>query len=112
MGPWGRSREVEKVKQPAQQSIASLPEHQQDAAMSKVDHANETYPPVELPTGQSLHVHCHNGEWDVWLNCEESTFTGLCIVAGAPTREEAVRMAVAVFEAAEAELQSERSARG
>lgn len=72
--------------------------------MSATARASEDYPSVALSTGQLLHVCQMGGEWEVWINCEDADFTGLCVAVGA-TRDDAVRDAVAVFEAAEAELQ-------
>lgn len=86
-----------------QQSVASLPEHQQDTAISAVDRAVELYPSV-LVEGHLLHVCEMHGEWVVWLNTEDMDFTGLC-VAAAPTRDAAVAEAVRVFEAVVVELQ-------
>lgn len=89
-----------------QQSVASLPEPQQDAAMSHVDQAVDKYPAVRLSTGQRLHVFAdaNETEWEVWLNCEDMDFTGIC-VAVARTRQEAVTEAMRVFEAAVDQLQ-------
>jgi hypothetical protein len=103
MNSWGRQREVEKPK--AQVSIASLPEHEQDAAMARVDAAVEKYPAIELSTGQRLHVFEQDGEWDVWLNCEDADFTGICVAAGHRSRDAAIAQAVKVFEAAADALQ-------
>lgn len=100
MQSWPRSREVEKVKQV---SVASLPEHEQDAAMEKVAAAGEQYPSV-LVAGRLLHVFEMDGEWQVWLNTEDMDFTGLCVSVG-DTRDEATAAAVRVFEAAAKELQ-------
>jgi hypothetical protein len=96
-----RRREVEK---PKQVSVASLPEKQQDGVMAACDDASERYPAAVLPTGERLHVYEQAGEWHVWLNCEDADFTGIC-VAVAPTRDEAIARAVAVFEAAADQLQ-------
>ncbi|HYM24961.1 MAG TPA: hypothetical protein VEU08_17210 [Vicinamibacterales bacterium] len=75
MNSWGRHREVEKVKPPRQISVAQLPEHQQDAAMSQVDEAIEKFPSV-MVAGHLLHVCQIDGHWQVWLNCEDAEFTG------------------------------------
>jgi hypothetical protein len=103
MQSWGRHREVEKVK-PAQVSVASLPEHEQDAAMDACRRASKDYPSVELPTGQLLHVFQQGGDWDVWLNCEDADFTGICLAVEG-SRDAAVAEAVKVLEAAIEELQ-------
>jgi len=87
------------MKRIRQSSVASLPEKAQDAAMRAVDAAIAEYPAVLLPTGQRLHVFCQGGAWDVWLNCEDADFTGIC-VAVQGTRAEAVADAIRVFEAA------------
>lgn len=101
MNSWSRSREVEKPKQ--QCSVASLPEHEQDAAMERVDRAREGFPTRELD-GASLHVCMMGEEWQVWLNCEQSEFTGLCVSIGL-TRQAAVTDAVRILEAAVDALQ-------
>lgn len=110
MNNWGRQREVEKVKDPMppprsqkQLSVAQLPEHQQDAAMDSVDLATERYPQV-MVEGCGLHVCQIDGGWQVWLNTDDATFTGLCISA-ADTRDKAVAEAVATLEAAVEALQ-------
>jgi hypothetical protein len=88
-----------------QQSIGSLPEEQQDAAMGAAEGATERFPSVNLSTGERLHIfEVAPGTWEVWLNCEDADFTGIC-VAVAKTRQDAVTHAVAVFEAAVEELQ-------
>lgn len=96
MNTWSRSREVEKPK--GQQSVASLPEHQQDAAMDRADRATAKYPTRELE-GASLHIAKVGSDWEVWLNCEDSTFTGLCVSAG-KSRQDAVTDAVRILEEA------------
>jgi len=78
-----------------------------DRELEDVEHASETYPSVQLPTGQGLHVYQRGGEWCVWLNTEASDFDGLC-VAVAVTRDAALGQAVAVFQAAIEELQKPR----
>lgn len=102
MQSWGQQREVERVKR-RQVSVASLPDDQQDAAMGAAHLASEQYPSV-LVKGHLLHV-CENaGEWEVWINCEDADFTGVCIGA-AWTRQAAVQQAVTVLEAVLVELQ-------
>jgi len=86
-----------------QQSVASLPEHQQDAAMHDVDVATERYPSIRVDDC-SLHVFETRGEWEVWLNNEDHDFTGLCLSIGA-TRDDAVTAAVRILEAATEKLQ-------
>ena len=103
MQSWGSQREVEKPK--SQQSIASLPEEQQDAAMDECRRASEDYPSVALATGQLLHVFKEGGRWSVWLNCEDADFTGICVAADHCSRDAAIAEAVRVFEAAVEELQ-------
>jgi hypothetical protein len=89
----------------AQQSIASLPESQQSGAMKDTERAVLRFPAVTLPTGERLHVfEMHTDCWEVWLNCEDADFTGIC-VAVEKTRQAAIARAVAVFEAAVDELQ-------
>lgn len=87
-----------------QQSVASLPEGQQEQAMDENDRATRDYPSIELDAGASLHVCEHGGEWCVWLNVEDSTFTGLCLSVR-PTRDAAVAEAVTVLEQAVEALQ-------
>lgn len=88
-----------------QQSVASLPEDQQEQAMDECDRATRDYPPIDLPSGASLHVFDEgDGEWCVWLNVEDSTFTGLCLSVQ-PTRDGAVAEAVMVLEQAVEALQ-------
>ena len=90
-----------------QLSVSALPKDQQDAAMAGTHAASERHPAVTLPTGQRLHVFKNgaDGAWDVWLNCEDADFTGIC-VAVKPTRQLAIAEAVRVFEAAVEQLQS------
>lgn len=102
MQSWSRAREVEKPKI-RQQSVASLPEHQQDAAMGRTEQASEQFPSVAVE-GCSLHVCQIDGEWEVWLNNEDHDFTGLCVSTG-ETRDEAVAAAVKILEAAVEQLQ-------
>lgn len=102
MQSWGSQREVERVKR-QQVSVVSLPEEQQDAVMAATDLASAQYPSV-LVKGHLLHV-CENaGEWEVWINCEDRDFTGVCVGA-AWTRQAAVQQAVTVLEAVLVELQ-------
>lgn len=103
MQRWGQGREVERVKPAAQVSIAQPPEHQQDAAMHRTEIASQRHP-SELVEGHLVHVCEIGGEWEVWLNCEDADFTGVCIGVG-DTRDEAVAQAVKVLEAAAAHLQ-------
>lgn len=104
MNNWGAHREVEKVKNPPRQiSVAQLPEHQQDAAMREVDEAREKFPSV-LVAGHLLHVCQMGSTWEVWLNCEDTEFTGLCVSVGV-TRDAAIAEAVRVFEAVVEKLQ-------
>lgn len=72
--------------------------------MAETEQASEDYPSVPLPTGQRLHVFRTGETWDVWLNCEDADFTGICVAVGT-TRDDAIREAVRVFEAAVEELQ-------
>lgn len=106
MQSWSRSREVEKPKpmrSARQMSVSQLPEAQQDAAMASVDEAREKYEQVEVG-GCGLHVCFIDDEWQVWLNTEDATFTGLCVSTGA-TRDLALADAVATLEAAVEHLQ-------
>lgn len=102
MNNWGTHREVEKVKQV---SVASLPEDDQDAAMSAVDEAIARFPST-LVAGHRLHVCQIDGEWQLWLNTEEAEFTGLCLTAGA-TREVVVAEAIESLEAVIATLKGQ-----
>lgn len=94
------------MKKITQQSVASLPESQQDAAMSAVDRATVDYPSVRVE-GCSIHV-CEmggpGGDWEVWLNNEDHDFTGLCLSVG-KTRDKAVADAVTALQAAVERLQ-------
>jgi hypothetical protein len=81
-----------------QQSVASLPEGQQDAAMHENERASESHPSVPVG-GCSLHVCQYDGEWQVWLNTCDADFTGLCVSVGR-TRDIAIAEAVATLEAA------------
>lgn len=101
MQSWGGQREVEKPTI-RQQSVASLPDHQQDAARHATEIASEQYPSVSV-ADCSLHVCRMGDEWELWLNNQHEDFTGLC-AAAAPTREEVIAEAIRVFEAALAEL--------
>jgi hypothetical protein len=106
MQSWGAQREVEKpkpMKHERQISVSQLPEAKQDEAMASVDEATEKYAQVEVG-GCGLHICFIDGEWQVWLNTEDATFTGLCVSAG-PTRQAAIADAVATLEAAVAHLQ-------
>jgi hypothetical protein len=67
------------------------------------DQASRDYPSV-LVAGHLVHVYKQDGEWSVWLNCEDMDFTGLCIGIG-KTRNRAVADAVAALEAVVAKLQ-------
>lgn len=80
-----------------------LPEDRQDAAMASVDEATDRYRQV-LVRDCGLHVCRIDGEWQVWLNTDDATFTGLCVSAGA-TRQIAVGDAVTTLEAIVARLQ-------
>lgn len=95
MNSWSRSREVEKPK--GQQSVGCQ-NNQQDAAMDRADRATVKYPTCELE-GASLHIAKVGSDWEVWLNCEDSTFTGLCVSAG-KSRQDAVTDAVRILEEA------------
>ena len=101
MQPWGRQREVEKLKI-RQQSIGSLPEHEQDAASSRTEHASARYPSVPVK-GCSLHVCEMDGDWEVWLNNQDHDFTGLCLSVSR-RRNDAIVEAVEILEAAVKEL--------
>lgn len=101
MNSWSRSREVEKPK--SQCSVASLPEYEQDAVMERVERACEGFPTRELD-GASLHVCMMGEQWQVWLNCEDSEFTGLCVSIGG-TRQAAIADAVRILESAVDALQ-------
>lgn len=79
-----------------QQSVASLPEDQQDAAMSATRAASDTYPSV-LIEGHLVHVCLNADEWEVWINCEDMDFTGLCIGVGL-TRDIALKEALRALE--------------
>lgn len=59
--------------------------------------ACEAFPSV-LVKGHLVHVYEQDGQWAVWLNCEDCEFTGLCIGIG-PTRDAAVQQAVTALEA-------------
>lgn len=106
MQSWTRAREVEKVKPSPQISIAQLPEDQQDAAMAAADYAREHFPSVPVGHG-SLHVCNYDGDWQIWLNCEDSEFTGLCL-ASCVSKQAALTEATATLEAALDALQSDR----
>ncbi len=67
------------------------------------DAISELYPAV-LIDGHLVHVFTEGREWCVWLNTEDTEFSGLCIGVGA-TRDEAVAQAVKVCEAVAAHLQ-------
>jgi hypothetical protein len=69
----------------------------------KQDRQTDDYPAV-LVDGHLVHVFEEGHDWEVWLNCEDSTFSGLCIGVGL-TRDAAVRQAVAALEAVVAHLQ-------
>lgn len=87
----------------SQQSVDSLPLGQQDAAMKATERASEQYPSV-LVEDHLLHV-CEMGDgWEVWINCEDADFTGLCVGWGA-TRDDAVARAVRALEAVVEKLQ-------
>jgi len=89
-----------------QVSVSSLPEDQQDGAMAEAERAGDAYPSV-LVRGHLLHVFEIGGRWDVWLNCEDANFTGVCIAADHETRDGAVAEAVGVLEAVTAVLQQQ-----
>ena len=81
-----------------QQSVASLSsESQQNTAMRATRRASQEYPSVNIE-GVGVHVCQNDGEWEVWLNCEDADFTGLC-VGWANTRDEAVAQSVKSLEA-------------
>jgi hypothetical protein len=71
--------------------------------MHETEIASERYPSVDV-AGHLLHVCEMGGEWQVWLNCEDADFTGLCLSAE-PTRDAAVAEAVRVLEAVVDHLQ-------
>lgn len=79
-----------------QQSIASLPEDKQEAAMESTVIASRDYPSVVV-NGCTLHICQIDGEWQIWLNTEDADWTGVCISAG-HTRDEAVSDAVKTLE--------------
>lgn len=101
MQSWGSDREVEKVKakkaHKVQSSVASLPESQQDQAMEETERASQITPSIEV-AGHLLHVAKMNAGWEVWVNCEDMDFTGLCVGVG-DTAKEAVQEAVTTLEA-------------
>jgi len=82
---------------PFQQSVASLPEDDQDLALAATRRASKRYPSI-LIEGHLLHVCEMSGEFEVWINCEDADFTGVCIGVGA-SRQVAVTQAVRVLEA-------------
>lgn len=65
--------------------------------MTDADMASERYHSVPVED-HGLHIFEIRGEWEVWLNCEDADFTGLCLSIGL-TRDAAVAQAVAVLEA-------------
>ena len=88
----------------SQQSINELPEHQQDAALRGTRAASRKYPSV-LIENHLVHVLKSGGDWEVWVNCEDADFTGLCVGVGS-TRDLAVGQAVKALEAVVEFLQS------
>lgn len=50
-----------------------------------------------LVAGHLIHIF-RNGDWEVWVNCEDQNFSGLCVGTGS-TRDEAVAEAVTALEA-------------
>jgi len=81
----------------AQKSITELPEAQQTAALSDTQRASRDEPSV-LVEGALVHVCEMSGDYEVWINCEDADFTGLCIAA-APFRYEAIAEAVKTLRA-------------
>lgn len=72
--------------------------------MHETEIASQKFPSVALSTGERLHVfEMSPSTWEIWLNCEDSDFTGICVAVG-DTRADVVAAAVKVFEAAVAEL--------
>lgn len=105
MQSWGRQREVEKPKLGPQRSVSSLPEEQQAAVMADCDRAMEEHPSVLInQASHRLHVFEMGGGWEVWLNCADTDFTGVCLSAG-KTRQVAVHQAMMVLLAALTEVQ-------
>jgi hypothetical protein len=94
---------VEHTMKITQASIASLPENQQEAAMSYTERASERYPSV-LVDDCRLHVFETGGLWDVWLNCSDADFTGICLAADCQTRDQATTEAMKLLGAVLAEL--------
>lgn len=86
-----RDREIEKLKQ--EESEEFLPNE-------------ERYSPDGANGQPELHVYGNADQgWDVWLNTGVLDHDGLCIAAGCDTRDEAIAMAVKVFEWAAQALQ-------
>ncbi len=95
MQPWGRQREVEKVKD-------------LNTIEGSIEAASRDYPSVEFIPGHRMHVFFMNGDWVVWLNTEFGDFDGLCLSVG-KDKQEALTEAIKVLEAAHDFLQSGRA---
>lgn len=85
-------------------SVSDLPDAKQEAVMHQTEVASEQYPSV-LIEGVRVHVCEMDGDWEVWLNCEDMDFTGLCVSVGT-TRDDALAQAVKSLEAVVEHLQS------
>jgi len=86
-----------------QMSVAELPKQQQTGAMRAAAEAADRFPQIII-RDCGLHVCEIGGEWQVWLNTDDATFTGLCVAVG-DTRDEAVAEALLTLEAALDKLQ-------
>jgi hypothetical protein len=78
-------------------SVDKIWEPAQDEVLHETEVASLAQPSV-LVEGHLVHVCEMRGEWEVWINCEDANFTGVCIGV-APTREEAVAEALKVVDA-------------
>lgn len=87
-----------------QKSVSEMSQGRQTKILSQNDLASQEYPSV-LIAGHLVHLSCKDGEWELWINCEDADFTGVCIGVG-QTRDEALAMGIRVIEAIGAHLQN------